>query len=89
MGAGGEDAGGPRRDRVDVQHDQSRDLPRRESFIRHPIRPTMEEAAHLRDVADDGESAATPAILAGAVFAFVVLLAAILIFLVFGIAHFS
>jgi hypothetical protein len=49
----------------------------------------MEEAAHLRDVADDGESAATPAILAGAMFAFVFLLAAILIFLVFGIAHFS
>jgi hypothetical protein len=73
----------------EVQHDQSRDLRRRESFLRHPIRPTMEEAAYLRDVADDGESAATPAIVAGAVLAVVVPLAAILIFLVFGIAHFS
>jgi hypothetical protein len=31
----------------DVQDDQSSEVPRRESFIRHSIRPTMEEAAHL------------------------------------------
>jgi hypothetical protein len=72
-----------------VQHDQSRDVRRRESFIRHAIRPTVEEAAHLRDVADEGESAATPAIVAGVVLAFVVPLVAIVIFLVFAIAHFS
>lgn len=49
----------------------------------------MEEAAHLRDVADDGKSAATPAVVAGAVLVLVVPVAAMLIFLVFGIAHFS
>jgi hypothetical protein len=49
----------------------------------------MEEAAHLRDVVDDGVSAATPAIVAGAVLAFVVPLTAILMVPVFGIAHFS
>jgi hypothetical protein len=31
----------------DVQDDQCSEVPRRESFIRHSIRPTMEEAAHL------------------------------------------
>lgn len=72
-----------------VQQDRSRNMRRRESFFRHPIRPTMEEAAHLRDVAENGESAATPAIVAGAVLGLVVPLAAILIFLVFGVAHFS
>jgi hypothetical protein len=72
-----------------VQQDRSRDVRRRESFLHHPIRPTMEEAAHLRDVAEDGESAATPAIVARAVLGLVVPLATILIFLVFGVAHFS
>jgi hypothetical protein len=31
--------------------------------LRHPIRSAEREAAHLKDVADEGESAATPAIL--------------------------
>ena len=31
--------------------------------LRHPLRSAEREAAHLRDVADEGESAATPAIL--------------------------
>jgi hypothetical protein len=74
---------------VNVQHDQPGDVARLERFIRHPIRPTLEEAAHLRKVVDDGESPATLAIVAAAVLAFVVPFAAILIVLVFGIAHFS
>jgi hypothetical protein len=34
--------------------------------LRHPLRSAEREAAHLRDVADEGRSAATPAILIGA-----------------------
>jgi hypothetical protein len=49
----------------------------------------LEEAAQLRKVVDDGESPATLAIVVAAVLAFVVPFAAILIVLVFGIAHFS
>jgi hypothetical protein len=49
----------------------------------------VEEAAHLRQVAAKGESTATPAILVGAVLAFVVPLAAIIILLAFVIAHLS
>jgi hypothetical protein len=71
-----------------VQHDQPNDGAR-DRFIRHPIRQAREEAAHLIEVVDDGESPATLAIVAAAVLAFVVPFAAILIFLVFGIAHFS
>jgi hypothetical protein len=71
-----------------VQHDQPNDGAR-ERFIRHPIRPVREEAAHLSEVVDKGESPATLAIVAAAVLAFVVLFAAILIVLDFGIARFS
>jgi hypothetical protein len=73
----------------DVQHDQPIDVPQHESFARHPIYAMVEEAVHLRHVAEEGESPATPAILVGAVLAFVVPLAAIVILLAFGIAHFS
>jgi hypothetical protein len=73
----------------DVQHDHAIEVPRHESFVRHPMHATVEEAAHVRQIADEGESAATPAILAGAVLAFVVPLAAIIMLLAFGIAHFS
>lgn len=72
-----------------VQHGQPTDVPRHESLVRHPIRASVEEAAHLREVVDEGESPLTPAILAGVLLAFVVPLAAFLIFLVFAIAHFA
>lgn len=72
-----------------VQHDQPTNAPRHESFVRHPIHATVVEAAHVRQVADKGESPATPAVLIGAVLGFVVPLAAIIILLAFGSAHFS
>jgi hypothetical protein len=83
FGARREDLRGLRRDRGNVQHDQPNDG-KRERFLRHPIRPAREEAAHLIEVADEGESPATLAIVAAAVLAFVVPFAAILIFLIFG-----
>jgi hypothetical protein len=73
----------------DVQREQSSDVPRHESFVRHPIRATAHEAVRVREIADQGESPATPAIVAGAVLAVMLPLAAIIIFLAFGIAHFA
>jgi hypothetical protein len=73
----------------DVEHDHLIDLPRQESFIHHPIHTIAHEAAHLREIADKGDSTATPAILVAAVVAFVVPIAALLILLDFGVAHFS
>jgi hypothetical protein len=43
----------------------------------------------VRDIANEGESAATPAILVGVVLAFVVPIATLLMLLAFGVAHFS
>lgn len=62
---------------------------RHESVVRHPIRATVHEAAHMREIADEGDSPATPVLLAGVVLGFVAPLAALLILLAFGIAHFS
>ncbi len=62
----------------DVQHDQPTDVPQHESLVHHPIRATEHEAVHLRAVADEGASPTTPAILAGAVLAFIIPLAALL-----------
>lgn len=59
----------------------------RESFVHHPIRAVENEAAHMRDVAEEGTSPATPAILAGAVLVVVVPLAALLMLLAFEIPH--
>jgi hypothetical protein len=61
--------------------------PQHESFVRHPIRAAEHEAAHMRDVAEEGTSPATPAILAGAVLVVVVPLAALLMVLAFEIPH--
>jgi hypothetical protein len=72
-----------------VRHDQSTDAPQRESLVRHPIRRVVHQAAHLRTIAEEGESPATPAILVALVFAFIVPIAALLILLAFGVAHFS
>jgi cobalamin biosynthesis protein CobD/CbiB len=72
---------------ADVHDDQSTDPARRESFARHPLHATVKEVAHLRKIANEGESAETPAILAGAALAFVATLATLVFLLVFGIAH--
>jgi cobalamin biosynthesis protein CobD/CbiB len=72
-----------------VHHDQPTDVPGQESLVRHPISATVREAAHLREIVNEGENAATPGILVGAALAFVVPLAAVIILLAFGIAHFS
>jgi hypothetical protein len=73
----------------DVQHDPSRNVPPHESFARHPVRATEQEAAHVRDIAKEGESPATPAVLVGVVLAFIVPIATVLMLLAFGVAHFS
>lgn len=72
-----------------MQHGQAASAQRHETFIRHPIRATVHEAAHLRQIADEGASPATPAILAGVVLAFIVPLVSMLILLDFVIGHFS
>jgi hypothetical protein len=72
-----------------VQHDQSTHAPQGESLVRHPIHTIAHEAAHLRTIAEEGESPATPAILVALVFAFIVPLASLLILLAFGVMHFS
>jgi hypothetical protein len=73
----------------DMRHDQPADTPAHESFVHHPIHATVEEAEHLREVAEEGESPATPAIIAGLVLAFIVPLAATLILLAFVVSHFA
>jgi hypothetical protein len=73
---------------VDVEHEHPTDRPRHEGGVRHPIRATVEEVEHAREVVNEGESPATPAIIAGAVIAFVVPLAALIMLLALGIAHF-
>jgi hypothetical protein len=71
----------------DVDHDQPDGVQRHEALVRHPVAATVHEASHLLEVADEGNSEATPAILTGAVFAVVVTIAAIVFLLVYGIAH--
>lgn len=72
-----------------MQKDQPAGTPHRESFRRHLIHATAEEAAHLREVADEGESAATPAIIAGVVLAVVLALAGTFILLAFVVSDFA
>ena len=72
-----------------MQNDQAADAPQDERFLRHPVRATVHEAGHLREIAAKGDSPATPAILAGIVIAFVVPLAALLILVDFTVGHFS
>jgi hypothetical protein len=59
---------------------------RHEGLVRHPVRASEHEMEHLRRIAEAGDSAATPAIIAGAVIVLVVLHAAIVNLLAFGIA---
>jgi cytochrome c553 len=53
--------------------------PKAENGVRHPIRTAEHAVEHLRHVADEGESAATPAILAGGVLTLLVPFVSILI----------
>lgn len=73
----------------DVRNDQSADTPKHESFARHPIHVTAEEASHLHEVAEEGESAETFPIVAGVVLAFILPLVATLIALAFVVSHFA
>ena len=50
-----------------------------EHHVPHPIRSAEHEVEHLREVADEGESAATPAILTGGLLAVLIAIVAILI----------
>jgi hypothetical protein len=73
-----------------VQHDQPMTrVAEHDSVVRHPIRTTVHDAEHLRDIAAEGQSAATPAIIAAAVIVFITPVAALLMVLAFGIAHFA
>jgi len=72
-----------------VHQERSTNVERRDDFVRHPIHATVEEAAHLREVAEQGESPATPVIVVAAVLVFVVPLVVGLTLLAFGIAHFA
>jgi hypothetical protein len=72
-----------------MQQDQRIDVPQHQSFVRHPIHATAEEAARVSQLAARGEDPATPVILIGVVLTFVVPLATIIMVLVLGIAHFS
>jgi hypothetical protein len=72
-----------------VQHDPRTNGRPQEGFVRHAIHATVDEAAHVRQVADEGESAATPLILVGVVILCVVPLVAIVILLALGVADFS
>lgn len=59
------------------------------NFVRHPVHETVDEVAHLREIVDEGESPATPAIVVGVVLAFLVPFAAMVIVLAFAVAHFA
>jgi hypothetical protein len=66
-----------------VGQQEPTDTHRHESVARHPIHAAADELEHLREVAEDGESAETPAIVGGAVLAFLVVVVAIVITAVF------
>jgi hypothetical protein len=87
LGVGGEDVSTPRCHAGDVEDDRPPDPPRHDSSRHHPIRAAEEEAEHLREVAVKGESPRTPAIVVGAVLAFLVPLAAILMLLGFALYY--
>jgi hypothetical protein len=73
----------------EMEPEQSAGTPPDENFVHHPLRAAEHEAAHLREVADKGESPKTPAIIAGTVIAFVLPIAATIMLLAFTIAHFA
>jgi hypothetical protein len=74
---------------VDAIVGDVQDSPDAHCFVRHPLVATVYEAAHLRQIAAEGTSPATPAIMVAAVLAFVVPFVTMLILLVFVVADFS
>ncbi len=74
---------------ANVNANRSTGVSRRNRIVRHPLVAAVEEAAHLRKIADEGESPETLPILVGAALTFVVALALLVFLLVFGIAHFA
>ena len=68
---------------------QQKQAPPHDSFVRHPVRAAENEVAHLREIADEGESPVTFPIVIGAVLMFVVPVAVTLVFLALAIAHFA
>jgi hypothetical protein len=59
-----------------------------ESSLAHPIEAVEHEVEHLAEVAEEGKSPATPAILGGGLIAVLIPVVAILIAASFLIAHF-
>jgi hypothetical protein len=55
--------------------------------LRHPIRAAEREAEHLRDLANEGESAATPLILIATWILVAALLVSLAVTLAFVVAH--
>lgn len=54
--------------------------------LRHPIRSAEREADHLREIAKEGESAATPLILIGTCMVVAALLVSLVVTFTFGVA---
>ena len=63
--------------------------PPHDERLHHPIRAAEHEVEHLHEIADEGESPATPAITAAGVFVFVVPIVVVVMLLVLGVAHFA
>lgn len=56
--------------------------------VRHPLHAAHDEVAHLIDVAERGESAATPAVIAGGLALFLISLVATVIAIAAAVAYF-
>jgi hypothetical protein len=72
-----------------VDNDHAKRREGHEGVVPRAVHAIVAEVARLHEVADEGQSDATPAILVGAVLAFVVPLVSFLILLVFGVADLS
>jgi hypothetical protein len=72
-----------------VQHHQLTVAARHERFVRYPRRATVQKAAHGRETADQVDRLAGPALLVSVVVGVFVPLAALLVLLASGVAHFS
>jgi hypothetical protein len=70
-----------------VQHDWPTGTSEHERFIRRPIDARVDEADDLLRIAAQGTSPATPAIVLAGILAVLTPLVALLILLVFGVAH--
>jgi hypothetical protein len=60
-----------------------------ESPLRHPIHAAEHEVEHLAEVADEGESPATPLIVIAGISVVVLAIVALLIGLAFLVAHYA